>query len=173
MRKELQSVIATEMAKLEPMLKNTSVALLSQLSQNKTILEAYSEAASGAAAFTMNRVCKDTIAQQLLPSMDRSFNVLFSQVHDTFSKGISECEQIFSKEITERILITRFYNANNVAFPVVRNIEKNVEHHRRLQDKESSVQLSASMEKMSAVLDQARQSILNETKMEFRKISQE
>ncbi len=170
-RKELQSVIATEMNKLEPVLKNTTLQLLTHLSQNKAIVDSYSAATSTAAVSAMNRACKDTVAQQLMPQLERSFHALFSQLNDTFSKGINECEQSFTYEYSERIFITRHFN--NVNLPVVRNIENNLERHRRLQDKESVVQLNATMEKMTAVLDQVRQSIAADTKVELRKISQE
>jgi hypothetical protein len=55
----------------------------------------------------------------------------------------------------------------------VRNIESNLERHRRLQDKESTVQLNATMDKIAVVLDQVRQSISSDTKMELKKISHE
>lgn len=172
-RKELQSVIATEMNKLEPVLKNTTLQLLTHLSQNKAIIDAYSQATSAAAVTAMNRACKETVSQHLLPSLERSFHNLFTQLHDTFAKGIAECEHSFRNEYTERICITRHFNSNNVTFPVVRNIESNLERHRRLQDKESVVQLNSTMEKMTLVLDQVRQSIATDTKSELRKISHE
>jgi len=62
---------------------------------------------------------------------------------------------------------------NNVTLPVVRNIESNLERHRRLQDKESAVQLNATMDKIAVVLDQVRQSISSDTKAELKKISHE
>ncbi|XP_057374740.1 enhancer of mRNA-decapping protein 4-like isoform X1 [Daphnia carinata] len=145
-RKELQSVIATEMHKLEPVLKNTTLQLLTQLSQNKTIVDAYSQATSSAAVSAMNRGCKEAIASQLLPSLEGSFHSLFTQLHTTFSKGIAE---------------------------FVRNIESNLERHRRLQDKESTAQLNATMDKIAVVLDQVRQSISTDTKTELKKISHE
>ncbi|KAK4023828.1 hypothetical protein OUZ56_009226 [Daphnia magna] len=145
-RKELQSVIASEMNKLEPVLKNTTLQLLTQLSQNKTIVDAYSQATSSAAVSAMNRGCKEAIASQLLPSLEGSFHSLFTQLHTTFSKGIAE---------------------------FVRNIESNLERHRRLQDKESTAQLNATMDKIAVVLDQVRQSISTDTKTELKKISNE
>lgn len=159
------------MNKLEPVLKNTTLQLLTHLSQNKAIIDTYSQATSAAAVTAMNRACKDTIAQHLLPSLERSFHSLFTQLHDTFAKGIAECEHSFLNECKERIFVTRHFN--NVSFPVVRNIESNLERHRRLQDKESVVQLNATMDKMTVVLDQVRQSIANDTKMELRRITHE
>lgn len=173
-RKELQSVIATEMNRLEPVLKNTTLQLLTHLSQNKAIIDAYSQATSAAAVTSMNRACKDTITQQLLPSLERSFHSLFTQLHDTFAKGIAECEHSFTNEYTEKMSITRHFNLNNVtSLPVVRNIESNLERHRRLQDKESVVQLNATMDKMTIILEQARHSIATDIKSELRKISHE
>ncbi|XP_046460109.1 enhancer of mRNA-decapping protein 4-like isoform X4 [Daphnia pulex] len=145
-RKELQSVIATEMNKLEPFLKNSTMQMMSHLSQNKSIIDAYSQATSTAAVSAMNRGCKDAITSQLLPSLEVSFQTLFAQLHNTFSKGITE---------------------------FVRNIESNLERHRRLQDKESAVQLNATMDKIAVVLDQVRQSISSDTKTELKKISHE
>jgi hypothetical protein len=71
------------------------------------------------------------------------------------------------------IYVTRHFNMNNVTLPVVRNIESNLERHRRLQDKESAVQLNSTMDKIAVVLDQVRQSISSDTKMELKKISHE
>ena len=171
MRKELQSVIATEMQKLEPVLKGTTLQLLTRLSQNQAIVDKYSAATSAAAVTAMNQACKEMVTQQLMPKVDRSFHTLFSQLHDTFAKGIAECEHSFNNDYTERIFITRHFNVNNVTYPVVRNIENNLERHRRLQDKESAAQLAASMEKMTSVLDQVRQSIAADTKLELGMIS--
>lgn len=172
-RKELQSVIATEMNKLEPFLKNSTMQMMSHLSQNKSIIDAYSQATSTAAVSAMNRGCKDAITSQLLPSLEVSFQTLFAQLHNTFSKGITECEHSFRNDYSERICVTRHFNMNNVTLPVVRNIESNLERHRRLQDKESAVQLNATMDKIAVVLDQVRQSISSDTKTELKKISHE
>lgn len=172
-RKELQTVISSEMTKLEPVLKNTTLQLLTHLSQNKAIVDAYSQATSAAAVTATNRACKETVSQHLLPLLERSFQNLFAQLHDTFAKGIAECEHSLTNEYTERICITRHFNVNNVNLPVVRNIENNLERHRRLQDKESTVQLNATLEKMTVMLDQVRQSIASDTKLELRKLSHE
>lgn len=94
-RKELQSVIAGEMNKMEPILKSSTMQLLTHLSQNKALIDSYSQATSAAAVTAMNRACRDTIGQQLLPSLERSFQSLFTQLHDVFSKGITECKHSF------------------------------------------------------------------------------
>jgi len=145
-RKELQSVIASEMAKMEPLIRNSTMQLLTHLSQNKAIIDSYSQAASAAAVTAMNRSCKETVTQQLLPSLERSFQLLFNQLHDTFAKGITE---------------------------FVQNIESNLERHRRLQDKEASTNLNSTMDKMRIALEQARGSISTDTKNELRKLSQD
>ena len=58
-------------------------------------------------------------------------------------------------------------------YPVVQNIESNLERHRRLQDKEASTNLNSTMDKMRIALEQARGSISTDTKNELRKLSQE
>ena len=39
----------------------------------------------------MQKACRDAFGQQLLPSLERSFEKLFQQLNDNFSKGIAEC----------------------------------------------------------------------------------
>ena len=168
-RKELQSVIAVEMTKLEPLLKNSTVQLLTHLSQNKAIIDAYSQASSVAAVAAMNRSCKETVTQQLLPSLERSFHILFTQLHDTFAKGITECKPIFFTAFN----CEGIYIFCVCFFLVVLNIESNLERHRRLQDKEASTHLNSTMDKMRVTLEQARNSISTDTKNELRKLSNE
>jgi hypothetical protein len=48
-----------------------------------------------------------------------------------------------------------------------------MERNRRLQEKESAAQLNATLDKMRAVFDQARESSATETKNELRKIAHE
>jgi len=166
-------VIAGEMNKMEPILKTSMLQMLTHLSQNKSVIDSYGRATSEAAVLAMNRACKDTVAQQLLPTLERSFHTLFAQLHDTFSKGINECEHSFRNEYRERICVTRFYNMNLSSLPVVRNIESNLERHRRQQDKEANTQLGTAMEKMRHALEGVRETISNDTKAELRKNSAE
>jgi len=196
-RKELQSVIATEMKQVEPVLKNATMQLLSQLSQSKSIVDAYSQATSTAAMTAMRAACKEAMQQQLLPSLDRSFQGLFSQLHATFSKGIEECEQYLDVNLqnklddideisSSRIIITRnlmnghlivtsrpLASSPSSSLAVVRNIEGHLERQRRLQDRESTAQLTATLDKMRVVLEQVRDSISTDTKTELRKVTSE
>ena len=145
-RKELQSVNAAEMKQVEPVLKNATMQLLSQLSQSKSIVDAYIQATSAAAMTAMQRACKEAMAQQLSPTLDRSFQALFSQLHATFSEGIEE---------------------------FVRNIDGHLERQRRAQDRDSMTQLTGSLDKMRLGLEQVRDSISNDTKTELRKVTSE
>ena len=58
-------------------------------------------------------------------------------------------------------------------FTVVRNIEGHLERQRRLQDRESTTQLTATLDKTRLVLEQVRDSISNDTKTELRKVTSE
>ncbi len=62
---------------------------------------------------------------------------------------------------------------NLSSLPVVRNIESNLERHRRQQDKEANTQLGTAMEKMRHALEGVRETISNDTKAELRKNSAE
>ena len=162
-RKELQSVIGTEMKKLEPVLNGTALQLLTQLSQDQAIIDKYSAATSAAALTAMNQACKEMVVQQLMPKVDRSLHHLFCQLHDAFSKRIVECECMF-------ILLKVFYHRETL-YPVVRDIEGNMERHRQFQDKVSLDKLAAAMEKMTGVLGQVQKSIVADTKLELGMIS--
>ena len=91
-RKELQSVVASQMSRMEPVLKGSTLQLLTSLAQNKTIIDTYSQATAAVAASAMHKTCKDVFTQQMLPSVERSFAALFTQLNDTFSKGINDCK---------------------------------------------------------------------------------
>jgi hypothetical protein len=91
-RKELQSVVAAQMSRMEPVLKGSTLQLLTNLAQNKVIIDTYSQATAAVAASAMHKTCKDVFTQQMLPSVERSFAALFTQLNETFSKGINECK---------------------------------------------------------------------------------
>ena len=114
-RKELQSVIATEMKQVEPVLKNATMQLLSQLSQSKSIVDAYTQATSTAAMTAMRAACKEAMQQQLLPSLDRSFQGLFSQLHATFSKGIEECKQHLDVNLQNKLVVVVVVESSSLA----------------------------------------------------------
>ena len=92
MRKELQGVVASEMSKLEPVVKSSTVQLLTHLSQNKAIVDTYSQAATSTAVSAMKHAFRDAVTQSLVPSVEKSLQQMFIQVNDTFAKGTGECK---------------------------------------------------------------------------------
>ncbi len=91
-RKESQSVVASQMSRMEPVLKGSTLQLLTSLAQNKTIIDTYSQATAAVAASAIHKTCKDVFTQQMLPSVERSFAAVFTQLNETFSKGINHCK---------------------------------------------------------------------------------
>lgn len=89
-RKELQAVVSSEMIKLEPAVKATTHQLVTQLSTNKNVMDAYTQATTSVAVAT-SKLFKDSVTQQLLPSFDQSLQKIFVQLHEAFAKGINEC----------------------------------------------------------------------------------
>ena len=71
--------------------------------------------------------------------------------------------------VTSRSLAT----SPSSSLAVVRNIEGHLERQRRLQDRESTAQLTATLDKMRVVLEQVRDSISTDTKTELRKVTSE
>ena len=91
-RKELQGIVASEMTKLEPVVRSSTAQLLTHLAQNKAIVDTYSHAASSAAVSAVKHAFKEAVTQVLIPSLDKTLQQVFVQVNETFNKGTSECK---------------------------------------------------------------------------------